>query len=198
MAAWPIAVTTCKDGSYCCGNGTLADACCSTNLGLFIINGSAVPRNSAFSMIVSRTTASSSPTSSQISSTSTTPTSSSFLAKQQPPPARAAETGAIVGGTIGGVAVLVLGALIWKILDRRKLPPGSNDKNGNETPQSSSLSSRAAFSNPCTVSPTPRNGENIDGSSGVQEGNGGIEIGEVDGADATPELDPARTRYEMY
>lgn len=93
-----------------------------------------------------------------------------------------------MGGTIGGVTVLVLGALIWKILDRRKLTGRNNE---NETPQSSSRAS----SNSLMVSLRPRNGENIDGSSDVQEGNG--EIREIDGAGRILELDSARTWHEM-
>ena len=134
MAASPIPVTICKDGSYCCGNGTLADACCRMDLGLFVVNGSATPRNSALS-VVFRTASSS-----QISSSPTSPTAS--LAKK---PARETKTGAIVGGTVGGVAVLVLGALIWKRLDRRKL---LGHDNANKTMRSLSC----AFANPLTVS----------------------------------------------
>lgn len=37
-------VTHCDDGSYCCGNGALADACCDEKKGLFVRNGEAVPR----------------------------------------------------------------------------------------------------------------------------------------------------------
>lgn len=177
MAASPIAVTTCKDGSYCCGNGTLADACCKMDLGLFVVNGSATPRNSALS-VASRTASSS-----QIPSSPTSLASSS--AKK---PTRETETGAIVGGTIGGVTVLILGALIWKSLDRQKLPGREKE---NESPQSPSRAS----SNPFTVSSRHRNGQNIDGSSDVQEDNG--ESREIDGTGLMLELDPARTLYEL-
>lgn len=40
-----IPVTSCNDGSWCCGNGTLGEACCEANNGLFLINGSAVRLN---------------------------------------------------------------------------------------------------------------------------------------------------------
>lgn len=193
MAASLIAITPCKDGSYCCGNGTLADACCRMDVGLFVINGSAMPRkNSAFSSVVSRTASSSSQIQIPLSLTSTAPASSSSSAKENPARETETETGAIVGGTIGGVAVLVLGVLIWKFLDRRKLPPGRN--NENETPQKST--SRASSKPFRGVSSTPpRNGENIDGSSDVQEGNG--ETREIDGAGLILELDSARTWHEM-
>lgn len=169
MAASPVPVTICKDGSYCCGNGTVADACCKMDLGLFVVNGSATPRNSALS-VASRTASSS-----QSSSSPTSPTSS--LTKT---PARKTETGTIVGGTVGGVAVLVLGALIWKILDRRKLLGRDNI---NKT-----LRSPTCASNPFTAS-------SRDGRSNVQEDNEGSR--EMDGAGQILELNPERTWYEM-
>lgn len=177
MAASPMAVLTCKDGSYCCGNGTLADACCQMDLGLFVVNGSATPRNSA-SSIVSRTASA--------SETSSSPTSSASFSERKT--ARETKTGAIVGGTIGGVAVLVLGALIWKCLDRRKLP--GLDKE-NEAPQSPS----GAPSTSAKVSIRPRNGENTDGSFEIQEGGGRTQ--EMNGSGLILELDSARTWHEM-
>lgn len=146
MAASPVAVTPCKNGSYCCGNGTLADACCAMDLGLFVINGSTTQRNPA-------PTASSS----EIPSSLTSPASSA--AKK---PAR--ETGAIVGGAIGGVVVLVLGALIWKGLDRRKLQGHEH-----ESPQS------RATSSPITISGS-KNGEDVRGSSEIHGDSGSQEM----------------------
>lgn len=39
------AVTICENGSYCCGNGTVADVCCRLKQGFFVANGSAVQQN---------------------------------------------------------------------------------------------------------------------------------------------------------
>lgn len=170
MAASPIAVTPCKNGSYCGGNGTLADSCCTMDLGLFVVNGSATQRNPALSV------ASPTASSSKLPSSPTSPASSS--AKK---PAR--ETGAIVGGAIGGVAVLVLGALIWKRLDRPKLQ-GHEDE----------ISQLRATSSPSLIS-GPQYGENVHGPSEVSGEDGSREM---DGADLILELGPSKTLHEMH
>ena len=41
-----VTVTPCDDGSYCCGNGTIAQGCCSNGNGYFIdANGKAIENN---------------------------------------------------------------------------------------------------------------------------------------------------------
>ena len=40
-----VTVTSCQDGSYCCGNGTSAQLCCDMNEGVFMLNGDAIPYN---------------------------------------------------------------------------------------------------------------------------------------------------------
>lgn len=38
-----VTITPCKDGSYCCGNGTFAQPCCDQKEGVFMVNGDAIP-----------------------------------------------------------------------------------------------------------------------------------------------------------
>lgn len=40
-----VTVTSCADGSYCCGNGTFAQPCCDNKEGVFMVNGDAIPYN---------------------------------------------------------------------------------------------------------------------------------------------------------
>lgn len=42
LASDTTTVTPCENGSYCCGNGTIGDACCREGKGLFVSNGEAV------------------------------------------------------------------------------------------------------------------------------------------------------------
>lgn len=165
MAASPVAVTLCRNGSYCCGNGTLADACCTMDQGLFVVNGSATQRNPAF------TVASPTATFSESSSSLTPPAS-------YPAQKSARETGTIVGGTIGGVALLALCVSIWKFLDRRK-PQGHE----NEVVQTHAVSCPSTLSG-------PQDEENLHEPFEVHED---TEIREIDGAEVIFQLDPSRT-----
>ena len=178
-------VTPCIDGSYCCGNGTLAETCCSEKQGVFVIDGNAIRVNvdeisqtvsatlasKTFSTLSTFSTSSTSSTSSRasltvssshlisvisardspqgglssstllISSASSTSSRASLtvssshhgsvISAQVSPPGRLSsstssasassiskssdKTGVIVGGTIGGVAVVVV-AIIGIIL----------------------------------------------------------------------------------
>lgn len=94
-------VTPCRDGSYCCGNGTVADTCCKENRGLFLSDEIAVVREANSSA-------------SPISSSSSTSVPSSAVVKTSH------QTGAIVGSAIGAAAgaALVTG-IIFLIRMRR-------------------------------------------------------------------------------
>lgn len=180
-------VTPCDDGSYCCGNGTRADACCKEKKGLFVIDGKAVSldpdtasktastssnrakpsSSSTASLSLSEpvgapaVTAQSSPTGLQSSSTS--PASSAAKSSDK--------TGAIVGGIIGGIAVLVLIVGITLILKRR---PHVN------------LGHQSLW--------TTSKGEKRHGSYEVSGNDGSNEL---DTAAPLQELDHSRARYEM-
>lgn len=43
MHTMDVTITPCKDGSYCCGNGTFAQPCCDQKEGVFMVNGDAIP-----------------------------------------------------------------------------------------------------------------------------------------------------------
>lgn len=137
-----MTVTPCDDGSYCCGNGTEAQACCRKNNGLFVVNGKAVHLNAdekSKTASVTLTgenslTSSTASTQSTASHTLSTATSATLISAPVSPqgslssstssPSASSSTkkssnhlGAILGGTIGGIvaAVLLLGlVLFWR------------------------------------------------------------------------------------
>lgn len=43
MHTMDVTITSCNDGSYCCGNGTIAKQCCNQKKGVFMLNGDAIP-----------------------------------------------------------------------------------------------------------------------------------------------------------
>lgn len=45
MHTMDVTITSCNDGSYCCGNGTIANQCCDKKKGVFMLNGDAIPYN---------------------------------------------------------------------------------------------------------------------------------------------------------
>lgn len=51
-----VTITPCKDGSYCCGNGTFAQPCCDQKEGVFMVNGDAIPYTSVSPTLTSLTT----------------------------------------------------------------------------------------------------------------------------------------------
>ena len=116
-----IPLTTCADGSFCCGvNWTISalddgtSDCCSRKGGLFLQDGkvtSAIPSASA-ARATSATTAN--PAQSNVPS-------SSNLAPTATPAPKSTNTGAIVGGVVGGVAaVAILSLAFWYFMIRRK------------------------------------------------------------------------------
>ena len=52
-----VPVKLCGDGSYCCGDGTAAEACCASSQGVFLLNGTTIPHpavpSSAITALVS-------------------------------------------------------------------------------------------------------------------------------------------------
>ena len=145
LSTTTMTVTPCDDGSYCCGNGTQAQACCRENKGLFVVNGKAVHLNAdEKSKTASVTSIRSKPSTSAILSSSS-PSSRASQTPSRPVGAPIDSTqvssqegltsstlsastntkssnniGAILGGTIGGVAVVVLVIGIILILKRRR------------------------------------------------------------------------------
>lgn len=144
-------ITQCENGSYCCGNGTIGDACCREGKGLFVLSGTAVsmtatssstkpnlsPSSTKPNLSPSSTKPNQSPSSQNdlsqttstfantavpqgsSTSTSTAPAYPSSFASASP----SDQTGVVVGGVIGGVAVLALfiGFIFWTWMhsDRR-------------------------------------------------------------------------------
>lgn len=129
LATTDQSITPCDNGSFCCGNGTLANSCCGENKGLFVVNGKVVSQGAKSS--VSETASSSSTKanlapSSQGDPSHTTGTFTNVAAPQQTPTSTPSassssaakssdKTGAIVGGVIGGLAVvaLLIGIIAW-------------------------------------------------------------------------------------
>ena len=125
-------VKQCDNGSFCCGTpdvsvNNLATECCQAGNGFFIgDNGTITLANATFS-----TSTHPAPSTSLVSSTNTSSTiiSTSQTSSSTPTPAPTSKnTGAIAGGTIGGVAALaIIAALIFYFFRPRKkeqiLPP---------------------------------------------------------------------------
>ena len=125
-------VTRCNDGSFCCGIPVNANSCCSNGKGVWVKDGretrsnpslsaspsisSSAPIESSNATLVSGS-ASSSTSFSQIRVTVTsipqrTLTSNSARARSDTP--------SIVGGTVGGVAGVLLGsAIVWRLWRKR-------------------------------------------------------------------------------
>ena len=48
-----VPVTLCDDGSYCCGDGAMAETCCTSRQGVFLRNGSSIPHYAVPSSAIS-------------------------------------------------------------------------------------------------------------------------------------------------
>lgn len=134
MADADVTVTPCDDGSYCCGNGTLAENCCNDKKGVFVIDGITTDVNPSSTSKSASSTSSASTSSSASPSTSASPTSpSNFSPALASSPTNTVSTsnstkssssnhtGAIVGGVIGGIAVVGLLIFAALFLQRRRL-----------------------------------------------------------------------------
>ena len=107
MSASDEMVTPCPDGSYCCGQN--ATDCCNDKKGVWIVNGTTTNVNPASATKTSSSSTTQTPTiTGEPASPGTTATSSQN------------DTGAIVGGVVGGLAVLVLAAGAAYYFFRRK------------------------------------------------------------------------------
>lgn len=186
-------ITTCGNGSYCCGNGTYADDCCKLKHGFFLVNGSATQANpislqdpltsSIFSSIASFTLLTSLSISAPTKSSSEIPSSSTSSFIMFSPPKAAPQLGVMVGAAVGGaggVVVLILCALLWKRHRRTK----SNHRNEMLQPRAISSSSK----------PFARHRES---ELRLSEPHGHNRSGEMDGAGLTLELDPSTTWHQM-
>lgn len=119
------------------------------------------------------------------SETISNPASISPWSEPFSPKKAALKPGAIAGGvvgSVGGVVMLLLGALIWKRRNDRMLPGHEN-----KMPQSSATLSASRLSG-------PGDGENVQTSSELYGDNGSREM---DGVGLTSQLDPSRIWYEM-
>ena len=119
LDGFEFTITPCGDGSYCCGNGTDAQSCCDGKKGVFLLNGETTSKNSSGTSSV----ASGSSTSTSEISISTTLSHAS-----QPPTSSKNNTGAIVGGVIGSIAILALIIGMILILTRTYRHAGSKAK----------------------------------------------------------------------
>jgi cobalamin biosynthesis Mg chelatase CobN len=192
LASHHHTVTPCSDGSYCCGNGTLADACCEEKKGLFVMNGTAGSQKPVLDSDVIRTTSASTDRKPSSSATSSTASLASLtLSKSLGVAATTAQissseglstsistakssdkTGVITGGTIGGVAVLVLIIGTILLLRRRNIRDVQDH-------QSSMITS------------------NKEKSHSLHEVSGDDGSNELDGNMSIPELQNPRSHYEM-
>ncbi|MCJ1262078.1 hypothetical protein MMC22_001948 [Lobaria immixta] len=120
-------VTPCSDGSFCCGNGTIGEQCCSDKKGIFIIDGNTANMNpSGASSASSAPAISTSSTASSAAFSTPSSTSSSVLSSAASPGSSSSfapshHVGAIAGGTIGGIIAVVLVIGITVMLTRRHM-----------------------------------------------------------------------------
>ena len=146
-------VTPCNDGSYCCGNGTVADNCCKENRGLYLSGGKALVREASFSAsdINSSSPLEATPSSSSSAAlslhqsfgslTSIASSVSSSLSRSVSSPSTlislsaaaksSNQTGAIVGSAIGAAAAAALITGIVFLVRLRRIkhqqPPERDD-----------------------------------------------------------------------
>lgn len=132
MHQMDVTVTSCNDGSYCCGNGTIAQLCCDMKEGVFMLNGDAIPYNqsrTAFSTSTGADLQSSASTSNILISPSTSPPSTSSFpgsstqsASSAPSPSPSSQV--IAASVFGTCAVLLLiGTLVFIVRRFRSEQP---------------------------------------------------------------------------
>lgn len=110
-------ITTCGDGSLCCGSlqGSAGQDCCNQRQGLFLQDGK---------LISASITATSTPTVAAATTASTTSAQASKSSSStSPAPKQASDnTGEIAGGVVGGIAGITILALgFWYFMIRRSL-----------------------------------------------------------------------------
>lgn len=121
-------ITPCKDGSYCCGVGLLADQCCTDKKGVFVINGLPTDVNPSANSSSQSSTSLASLTASTITIVSSSSASSPASTGAASANSKSSNhTGAIVGGVIGGVAVVVLAVGFFLFLGQRKICRQQNE-----------------------------------------------------------------------
>ena len=110
-------LTTCDDGSLCCGIGSNGSTCCTEGKGVWMVNGKETTLNPNATASAS---ASALPASTSSTSTSTTSAPSIATESSKSSPSKN-HTGAIAGGVVGGVVglALVAGAMYWLFRPRR-------------------------------------------------------------------------------
>ena len=126
MAGADVTVTPCGDGSYCCGNGTLAEKCCNDKKGVFVVDGGNPDVNpsstskaaSSTSAVSKSTSSSSSSSSSKISPALISSPTNTIIASPSTTSSSSNHAGAIAGGVVGGLAIIAL--LIFGILLLRR------------------------------------------------------------------------------
>ncbi|KAG7005759.1 hypothetical protein G7Y79_00018g045660 [Physcia stellaris] len=107
-------VTTCADGTLCCGNYTTALPCCANGKGYVIQQGRVIKAQDA--------TTSRTQSSAPIPRTSSISPSSTSVIPTPPPASKPSDTGVIVGGVVGGVAgVAALGLAFWYFMIRKRV-----------------------------------------------------------------------------
>ncbi|KAL8709704.1 MAG: hypothetical protein Q9220_005644 [cf. Caloplaca sp. 1 TL-2023] len=172
-------ITTCADGSFCCGNEFDPGSCCAEGNGMFIENGKLVKSTSA-----------------TVSSAASTPSTTTTISVQQPTSSSSASTqskesasksddsshtGAIVGGVVGGVAgVAALAFAFWYFIIRRNLQRQQNLLHGYEGYQAGKheLWEEQPTQSPKEVPANERTGElettqhrpELDGDGGSRDG----------------------------
>lgn len=136
-----VTITPCKDGSYCCGNGTFAQLCCDQKEGVYMVNGDAIPYTKfkkAFSTSTEADLQSSAsptgtslitpPTSITTQSLKTSPPSNSSFPGPPGPSAQSASltpsSGVIAASVCGICALLIIaGALVFILRKFRPVQP---------------------------------------------------------------------------
>ena len=114
-----VQLTTCADGTLCCGNYSTALPCCKSGKGYLIQQGKVIKAEDA----MTSSTSTAAPSAPQSSSSSISPNSTSMasIIATPPPASKPSDTGAIVGGVVGGVAgIAALALALWYFMIRRK------------------------------------------------------------------------------
>lgn len=130
LSGGDISITQCKDGSYCCGNGTIGQPCCDQRKGVFLMNGDIVTSNpftATITATASSATKSSSTASYSSASTSSSPPNLPLAISSSPPSPDTSPSGRktviIVSAFLGTALILTMGFTIFLIKKSRRKRP---------------------------------------------------------------------------
>ena len=114
LAGQDSTITICKDGTYCCGNGTIANSCCEKQQGVYLLsNGEASSNNPSVTASIPLTSATSPP-------------------NPSPPPTAPKSSNRniriIIGTTLGTLSLILIVVILILVRRIRKLQKANHNQ----------------------------------------------------------------------